>query len=147
MIYQHQTSNTQILRPYISFMIVFVCFFIASCNQKVFSQAQKNTTKAYPSLPKGFKILKEINLTGQTQTQTMKLEKGITYTVRFVKNKDNRTKVQVYDGEKKIVSSFVRGRYYSGISYKCGKTGNYTFVIESDPSQEPPKVVMAYKKS
>ena len=145
--YPHQIARIQLSKLSISLLIVFMCFFIASCNKNTFSEPKKKTTQIHPSLPKGFELIEEINPTSQTATKVIKLEKGVMYTIRLVKSKENRSKVLLYNGHKKIVSSFARGRYYGGINYLCKKTDEYTFVIETDPKQEAPKIIFASKKS
>ncbi|HAS45978.1 MAG TPA: hypothetical protein DCS93_36180 [Microscillaceae bacterium] len=147
MINQHQTIKIQLAKLSVSSLAIFICFFMASCSKNALPEPQKKASPMYTQLPKGFKLIEEMNPKSQTETRVMKLEKGMMYTIRLVKSKENHSKVLLYNGDKRIVSSFARGRYYGGINYLCKKTGNYTFVIEADPKQVPPKVVFAFKKS
>ncbi|OJJ16485.1 hypothetical protein BKI52_34000 [marine bacterium AO1-C] len=105
-----------------------------ACNSKAF------TDLVIKKLPKGYTFLKAYPIDGrQGQRKLVRFSyifsKNSTYTIR-IKNSSPKNEgliVKVLDSRKKVkVSSYARGRYYSGLNYKCSATGIYYITFQFD---------------
>ena len=105
-----------------------------ACNTKAF------TDHVIKKLPKGYTFLKAYPIDGrQGQRKRMKnsyiFSKGSRYTIRLKNSSPNTVGLvaELQDSRRRtLVSSFVRGKYYKGLNYKCNATGIYYIVFRFD---------------
>ena len=96
-----------------------------ACNTKAFTDAAIN------KLPRGYTFLKAYPIDGRGGSRksvkySYIFSKNSTYTVRLKNSHPKNVGVRVTimnSRRKKIASSYVKGRYYPGLGYKCGATG------------------------
>lgn len=108
-------------------------------------------------LPDGYTFLKSYTIDGKNGAR-----KSVRYSYIFSKNTSylimlantnsksksvNKIKVTLYDSNgKKLASSYSKGRYYPGLSYKCNATGIYFMKFQFDGSNFCAGSVLAFKR-
>ena len=105
-----------------------------ACNTKAFTDLVLQT------LPRGYTFLKAYPVDGRGGARksikySYIFSKNSTYMVRLKNSsaKNIGVAVTIYDSRrKKIASSFVKGKYYPGLGYKCGATGIYYITFDFD---------------
>lgn len=105
-----------------------------ACNTRVF------TKLVIKKLPRGFTFLKAYPVDGRGGSRinikySYIFSKNSTYTVRLKNSHPQNKGVRVVienSRRNKIASSFVNGRYYNGLTYKCSATGIYYIKFKFD---------------
>lgn len=147
MLYQRHSSSNRLFKLVLLLPIVFVGLFMISCSKELVNPTPK-TSQIRPSLPGNFRLVETIKVKDETYNKELKLEKDKTYTFLFKgKKKENKSHLFLLKNDKKIAQSVVNNKYYSGLTYKCGKTDNYKLVVNRDKEDASLAVVMiGYRK-